>query len=93
MDIQKRAIKKHLFICCNEKEKDSCCAKRGAKELVTSLKLRLKEEDLWGELKVSKSGCLGPCSNGIAATLYPDNLLMTKIKTSDEDELFNILTR
>ena len=91
MKITKRELKKHLFICCNEKKNDECCAHRGSEELVKSLKMKLREEDLWEEYKVSKSGCLGPCSDGITATLYPDNLLLTKIERSDIDKLFDLL--
>lgn len=93
MEIKKREIKQHLFICCNEKKKDKCCATKGSEELVKALKKRLKKENLWGEYKVSKSGCLGPCSDGIAATMYPSNTLVTKITQADEEKLFNLLTK
>lgn len=92
MKVVKREIKKHLFVCCNEKKDDACCAKKGASDLVNSLKTRLRAEDLWGEYKVTKSGCLGPCSEGISATLYPDNLLLTQISIADENEIFKLLT-
>lgn len=93
MKIEQREIKKHLFICCNEKNKDKCCAKKGSEELVKSLKKRLKDEDLWGEYKVSRSGCLGPCSDGIAATLYPDNLLIKGLQKCDANELFELILK
>ena len=91
MKIDQRDIKKHLFICCNERSAVACCSKKGALELVKSLKTRLLNEDLWSEYKVTKSGCLGPCSDGISATLYPDNLLLTQIKVTDADVLFDLM--
>lgn len=93
MKIKQRDINQHLFICCNDKKKDKCCGKKGAEDLVKALKKRLKKENLWGEYKVTKSGCLGPCSDGICATMYPDNLLITNLKECDDEKLFNLLVR
>lgn len=91
MKIEKRDLKKHLFICCNQKESSECCAAKGSEDLVKSLKSKLIENELWSEIKVSKAGCLGPCSEGISATLYPDNLLLTKIDKDDVDKLYDFL--
>lgn len=93
MNIEQRDLKKHLFICTNLKpEGRESCGPKGADELVLNLKVRLREDDLWEKVKVTKSGCLGPCAQGISATLYPDNLLITGITLDDEDALYKLIT-
>ena len=94
MEIKQREIKKHLFICCNEKpEPKDCCAQRNPTELVSLIKKRLRDNGLWNDYKVTKSGCLGPCSSGISATLYPDNLLITDLSVDDFEELYELLVK
>ena len=92
MQVEQRSIKKHLFICTNQREQGECCSQKGSEELVTKIKMRLREADLWNDYKVTKSGCLGPCAKGISAVIYPDNLLVTEISLDDEDELYQLLT-
>lgn len=92
MDITKRNIKRHLFICCNEKPSPKdCCSSKNPKELIGLIKSRLRENDLWASYKVTASGCLGPCSSGVSAVLYPDNLLFTNLSVADFEELYALL--
>ena len=92
MEREQRDIKRHMFICCNIKEQGDFCGSKGPETLFKNIKTRLRDAGLWDRYKVSKSGCLGPCSQGISATVYPDNLLLTNITLKDEDELYTILT-
>ncbi len=93
MEIEKRNIKKQLFICTNQRDEGECCFFKGSLELVSRLKNRLKDQGLWKQYKVTKSGCLGPCKQGISAVLHPDNVLITKIRPEDEDELYELLLK
>lgn len=93
MKTNQRDIKKHLFVCCNKKENGEHCGSKNPEAIIKELKMRLRENDLWDEHKVSKSGCLGPCAEGISATLYPDNLLLTEISSEDTDSLYELLTK
>ena len=83
-------LKQQLFICCNTKQDGSGCGPKGAEALRLRLKDRvqaLKDPSV----KVTKSGCLGKCSEGIAAMLYPEGSLITEIGQNDEDALFSSL--
>ncbi len=93
MKIEKRNIKKQLFICTNIREESASCGAKDSTQLLKNLKKRLKSAGLWGDYKVTKSGCLGPCKQGIAAALHPDNLLITEISLDDEDKLYDLLTK
>ncbi len=93
MNIVKREIKGHLFVCCNIKaEGKPSCGPKEALEVVNEIKSYLRENGLWDEFKVTKSGCLGPCAKGISATLYPQNLLLTDITKQSVPELIKLLT-
>lgn len=93
MKIKQRNLEKHLFICCNQKDSGKCCANKSPEKLIKDLKKQLKSNKMWDKIKVSKSGCLGPCSEGISATLYPNNILITKISVDDTEKLYELLTK
>lgn len=93
MKVQKRSIKKHLFICTNKPSCGDNCGSKNSEKLVKKLKTKLKENELWDEIKVTKSGCLGGCAFGINATLYPDNLFFSNLTEDDEAELFELLIK
>jgi predicted metal-binding protein len=63
-------LNKQLFVCCNTKQDDSGCAPKGAEGLRMRLKDRVQALKN-PALKVTKCGCLGYCSEGIAAMVYP----------------------
>ena len=80
-------------MCCNIKpEGKPSCGPKGAIEIVNEIKFYLRENGLWDEFKVTKSGCLGPCAQGISATLYPHNLLITNLTKQSIPELIKLLT-
>jgi (2Fe-2S) ferredoxin len=84
---------KQLFICTNCKENGGCCSSKGSEQIIADLKTRLKAEDKWYLYKVTKSGCLGGCADGINAVLYPEKTRYEKVQTTDVDELYNLLTQ
>lgn len=82
-----KKYKAHVFICTNTREegKESCGAK-GSEKLRKKLKEDCKE--LFGkEVRINASGCLGPCEEGIACVIYPDNVWKLNLTTGDRDQL------
>jgi len=70
----------HLFICTNHREAGESCAGKGAMELFQSVKDAVRSEATTKDrVKVSKSGCLGLCSQGIAGVHYPSGKWMTDL--------------
>lgn len=88
MEEKQLPFQKVLMICANEREagKDAC-GNRGAQELVNAMKDAVKKAGLKGKVQVAKTGCLGFCSIGPNAMLFPDNRLMHGVKTEDLPEL------
>ncbi len=79
--------KKHLFICTHKRDGKDSCGGRGSEDLVDDLKKWVKNEGLKGEVKVTRSGCLGLCEDGIVAVCYPQGEWLTEIRKGDADEL------
>lgn len=92
MKREKRKVKRHLFICCNEKAIGESCGAKNSLELINSLKIKLRESNLWDDFKVTRTGCLGPCEEGISALLFPENEMLTGLTIDDEDKLYKLLT-
>lgn len=93
MKIQQRSLKRHLFICVNERDCGQDCHEKGALRLVRQLKTMLREKGLWDRYKVSKAGCLGGCAFGITATMYPDNTLISQIQQEDAQKLLEMMVQ
>ncbi len=80
-DIGKK-YRKVVLVCTNQKEEGKeCCAMKGAKELHLKLKEEMKKTDL--TIRVSKSGCLDRCSEGVTVTVQPDDLWLGGVKEAD----------
>lgn len=83
---------KHVFVCTNQKEAGKqCCANTGGEPFVAYLKTRLKALNLNGpgKIRVSKSGCLGRCSEGPCIVVYPEGTWYTYASFEDIDEIIN----
>jgi predicted metal-binding protein len=65
----------HLFICTNRKaEGKASCAPKGSEALRDRVKeaaAKHSTQHPGRKIRVNASGCLGQCSQGIAAVCYP----------------------
>ena len=87
-------IKRRIIVCAG-----TGCVANGSLKVYDKLAAKLKDEkiEVVVELKhekhakdathVSKSGCQGFCQMGPLVTILPDNLLYTKVKADDVDEI------
>jgi (2Fe-2S) ferredoxin len=76
-----------VFVCTRK----GGCGDCGSKKLVKELKKRIKMEDLNNTYKVIECGCLGYCSQEIAAVVFPENIVFTKLGKKDADRLVSRL--
>lgn len=56
-----------------------------------NLKNKIKESPYCEEIKVTASGCLGKCDQGIASVLYPEENWQLGLRSDDEDNLYKKL--
>ncbi|GIL17962.1 MAG: ferredoxin [Oligoflexia bacterium] len=80
--------KAHLFICTNAPENPAKCGHKNAEKLHAALKEKCSKMPWAKDVRINKSGCLGPCERGINAVLYPQNKWFHELKESDVDLLF-----
>jgi (2Fe-2S) ferredoxin len=94
MDVKTPVLDCHLFICTNQREAGESCSQKGSMELFQKVKDAVKSDpELREKAKVSKCGCLGFCSLGIAAVHYPEGKWITELKATDADKLLEEIRR
>lgn len=82
---------KHVFICTNERAKDSPrgdCIRCGAMDIRMRFVKLIGQHGLKGKIRANKSGCLDACELGPVVVIYPDNIWYTQVKFEDVDEIF-----
>lgn len=83
---------KHVFLCANQKAAGKqCCADSGGEEFFTYMKSKLSELNLKGpgKIRVSKSGCLGRCSEGPCMVIYPEGQWYSYSSIGDIDKIID----
>lgn len=82
--------RQHLFLCVNQKAAGkTCCANQGGELFFDYLKKKLLALNLYGpgKIRISKSGCLGRCSEGPVLVIYPEGLWYRYESEADLDEI------
>lgn len=87
MKSKTKTLKTQLFVCTNA----SGCAFLGGQKLRDQVKSKLIQklgvENYKKNIRINNSGCLGDCSEGIAACLMPQNEFWTELTEKDADHL------
>lgn len=82
--------RRHVFLCTNQKiAGKQCCALSGGDTFFDYLKSKLLELDLHGpgNIRVSKSGCLGRCGSGPCIVIYPEGVWYSYSSLADIDQI------
>ncbi|HTK59675.1 MAG TPA: (2Fe-2S) ferredoxin domain-containing protein [Candidatus Baltobacteraceae bacterium] len=84
-DIGKK-YRKVVLVCTNVKENGKeCCGMKGAEEIRLKLKEEMKKADL--TVRVSKSGCLDRCTEGVTVAIMPDDIWLGGVTEADIPEI------
>lgn len=87
-----RKYRKVVLVCTNQKEEGKeCCAMKGAGDLHLKLKEAMKAADL--TVRVSKTGCLDRCVDGITVAIMPDDVWIGGATEADIPEIVRRATR
>lgn len=86
------AEERRVIVCAG-----TACVANGALPLIDALVKKITEaglkvrveahEEGKGDIRVSKSGCHGFCQMGPLVTIMPENILYTRVKAADADEI------
>ena len=80
-------LKKHVFVCVNERESGDCCKNVDGLAIFLELKQFVREAGLSSTVWVTKTGCLGFCNDtGATVVVYPDKkwFLQTTMETAED---------
>jgi (2Fe-2S) ferredoxin len=81
-----KPYEKHVFICVNARELGNptgCCSSKGAEGVFTELKAKVKSLGLGTRIRVNRAGCLGQCSMGVTAVVYPEGIWYQNLRLED----------
>lgn len=89
-DIGKK-YRKLVLVCTNVRDDGrECCAMKGSVEIHKKLKEAMKAADL--TIRVSKSGCLDRCADGVTVVILPDDLWFGGVTEADIPEIVKCAT-
>jgi (2Fe-2S) ferredoxin len=92
MQIEPTPHAMHVFVCQHAREEGlSSCGAQGGADILSALKRLCRERNLG--LRVSGSGCLGPCEKGPNVMVYPHKLWFQAVRQQDLPDLVDELER
>ena len=81
-------LEKLILVCLNERtDGRPSCLPRGAQEVHARLKGWVKEHDLSGRVRISKSGCLDQCARGTTVVVLPEFCWYGGVTLEDVDRI------
>lgn len=81
--------KRHIFVCINDREVGDCCAKRNGEEILKILRDHINKNGLVGKFNITKTKCLGHCSEGPTIAVYPDGKIFKKVSVADTKRIID----
>ena len=79
-------LKKHVFVCVQNRpvgHPRGSCQSKGSRLVYEAFAAELTRPELWGDLRLSVTGRLGPCAHGASVVVYPDGVLYGQVDPSD----------
>ena len=71
-------LTKHVFVCGNID-----CANNGSIGVLNMLRAEIKKHKLTQKILVTRTSCMGRCSDGPTLIVYPDGIWYKKVQTED----------
>ena len=87
MEAAKPKFQKYIFVCENKRAEGECCAAKGSEHLHKLLKEAVEKNGFKARIRVSRSGCLDVCSEGVNVLLMPDNIWFKHVEEKDIDAI------
>jgi (2Fe-2S) ferredoxin len=83
---------KHVFVCSQSRPAGhprGACTHRGAAEVLQAFWQELKHRNLYEQVAVTFSGCLGPCERGANVLVYPEGIMYSNVTTDKVPTIFD----
>jgi (2Fe-2S) ferredoxin len=83
---------KHVFVCTQERSPGhprGSCAQRGCATVYEEFVWQLQQRNLYNNIQVTATGCMGPCSAGPSVLVYPEGVMYARVQKGDVTEIFD----
>lgn len=80
----------HFFVCANQRppgHPKGSCGEKNAFGVLDRFMMLLEQKQLWGKMKITATGCMGPCMGGPAVVCYPEGVWYQGVTEQDVDEI------
>ena len=84
-------LKSHVFVCTRCTNYNQCDNQPYSEELRAEIYEKLSRHFTRDEVKVTKSGCLGQCKEGVNLVCYPEGKWFKKMSKSSIDDLVSYI--
>ena len=84
--------KKHVFVCVQDRpvgHPRPSCSKKNCAEVAEEFYWHLQQRQLFDEVQVTTTGCLGPCSEGPSVLVYPEGIMYGGVSKVDVEVIFD----
>lgn len=88
--LKARPLRKHLFVCTNERVEGhprGCCHARGSEALLKAFKESVHRRGLRIDVRAQRSGCLDACEFGPSVVVYPEGRWYGHVQLEDVEEI------
>ncbi len=82
----------HVIICTTTRAPGNprgSCGEKGSRDLLPAFFSEMEKRNLFGQILVTESSCLGPCPIGPAMVIYPDGVWYKGVRAEDLGEIFD----
>jgi (2Fe-2S) ferredoxin len=77
---------KHVFVCVQRRDPGhprGSCSQHGCDEVMNTFLAEVQKRNLFNQIAVTNTGCLGPCGFGTSVLVYPEGVMYGKVTKDD----------
>lgn len=82
---------RHVFVCSQNRPAGhprGSCGEKGCAEVVDEFNKQWMQRQVFAQVMVTPSGCIGPCSQGPNVLVYPEGVMYSNVTRADVSEIF-----
>ncbi len=83
---------KHVFVCSQSRAPGhprGSCVEKGSSDVLQGFWQALQKRNLYDQIAITFSGCIGPCQQGVNVLVYPEGVLYSNVTSSDVDTIMD----
>ncbi len=77
---------KHVFVCTQSRPQGhprGSCASSGCAEIMNEFMNEIQNRNLFEQIGLTNTGCMGPCMLGPSVLVYPEGVMYGKVAKDD----------